>query len=86
MNQAGGNGALALILTVSTNMIGIFTVPWILKAALTVADVSLDSIKLLTKLCLTLLVPLIIGKGIQALPHVMDWVTRWKVPPSCECV
>jgi len=78
VKSAGGNDALALILTVSTNLMGIFTVPYMLKLVLTAADVELDSMQLLTKLMLTLLVPLIVGKLLQLVPGVADWVKKWK--------
>ena len=62
-NQARGNTALALLLTVSTNLLGVFTIPFVLAAVLgAVGAISLSAQSLLMKLCLTILVPLVAGR------------------------
>jgi solute carrier family 10 (sodium/bile acid cotransporter), member 7 len=71
--QARGNVALALLLTVLTNVIGIFTVPFVLARLLGVlGSVQLSAVDLLYKLCLSILVPLAAGKLLR--PHVRIWV------------
>ncbi len=66
--QARGNTALALLLTVATNFAGIFTVPFVLAQLLGhFGQVELSAIELLRNLCLTILVPLGLGK----------WLRRW---------
>ncbi len=66
--QARGNTALALLLTVATNFAGIFTVPFVLAQLLGhFGQVELSAVDLLSNLCLTILVPLGLGK----------WLRRW---------
>lgn len=60
---AKGNQALALLLTVATNLLGIVTVPYELKLILLGSNVvSVDPSNLIVKLVLTVLVPTLIGK------------------------
>lgn len=58
---------LALMMTVSTNLLGCFTTPLFLAAALGSLDVQINVVLLLIKLVLSLLVPTIIGKLAQVL-------------------
>ena len=74
-SQARGNSALALMLTVTTNFVGIFTVPFVLTQLLGhFGQVELSASDLLSKLCLTILVPLAIGKGLRRLCEA--WADR----------
>lgn len=61
VNQLGGNYALAVLLTVVCNVIGIFTVPplmsWLLASE---TKVKLDIVNMLIKMLLTLLLPLLV--------------------------
>jgi sodium/bile acid cotransporter 7 len=73
--QARGNVALALLLTVLTNVAGIFTVPFVLAHLLeTIGRVELSARDLLLKLCLSILLPLVAGKLLRH--FVRDWVDR----------
>lgn len=67
--QAKGNFALALLLTVTTNLLGVITVPFMLSALLgsTAGMVSIDPLPLLYKLALSILLPLAVGKGVREL-------------------
>ena len=65
--QAGGNSALALLMTLATNMIGIFIVPpyfgWMLSLGLSgIGGVHLPGGEILITLLLEVLLPTIIGK------------------------
>jgi sodium/bile acid cotransporter 7 len=63
VTAARGNAALALMLTVITNVLGVFILPFTVPLVISQAeDVSLDPANLLIKLVMTILVPLIIGK------------------------
>lgn len=64
----GANRAseLALLVTISTNLAGCLTTPCFLGLVLQGADVTIDVANLLVKLILSLLVPTLIGKGLQA--------------------
>lgn len=77
---AGGNSALALGLTVGTNMLGILTIPFTLSLVLgKAAGVHLPPGPLLSKLCLTILIPVIIGKLARSvLPTIAVWVDKHK--------
>ena len=58
-----GNQALALLLTVGTNLLGILTVPFMLRAVLSGSgNVSVQPADLVIKLLYTVLVPTIVGK------------------------
>ena len=71
--QAGGNVALAHLLTVVTNTAGILTVPFVLAYLLgAIGHVELSATELLLKLCLTILLPLAIGRALR--PLVAEWV------------
>lgn len=61
---ARGNQALALLLTVATNLLGIVTVPYELKLILLGSNVvSVDPSSLVVKLIFTVLIPTLIGKA-----------------------
>lgn len=66
VRSCGGNEGLALLLTVASNIAGIFTMPLWLKALLGGSDelesVSVDIPNLLARLTITILVPSVLGK------------------------
>lgn len=64
VKQARGAWTLALLLTVVTNVLGIFTVPWTLQLVLHTSGgaVRLNPVPLLLKLLLTILLPVLLGK------------------------
>jgi solute carrier family 10 (sodium/bile acid cotransporter), member 7 len=81
---AAGNAALALLLTVVTNILAVFIVPfsvtWVLGSAAN--DVSISATDLLIKLLITILAPLLVGKFLrEAFGKVIKpFVTKYKVP------
>jgi predicted Na+-dependent transporter len=78
--QGYGSTALALMLTVVSNLTGIFSTPFLLKAIFSSAT-GLEPASLLIKLVFTILVPVVIGKALHALiPAVKKIVARHKVP------
>ncbi|KFK34868.1 hypothetical protein AALP_AA5G203900 [Arabis alpina] len=63
---AGGNSALALAMTVASNLLGILTIPfWVSRYIAGGVGVSFPTDQLFRSLIVTLLVPLIIGKVIR---------------------
>ncbi|CAN6977917.1 unnamed protein product [Brassica rapa subsp. trilocularis] len=63
---AGGNSALALAVTVASNLLGILTIPfWVSRYIAGGVGVSFPTDQLFRSLIVTLLVPLIIGKVIR---------------------
>ena len=71
-NQARGNTGLSLLLTLVTNLAGIFTVPFVLAVLLgTLGKVELSAGDLLAKLCLSILLPLAAGKIARG--YVATW-------------
>jgi solute carrier family 10 (sodium/bile acid cotransporter), member 7 len=64
---AKGNAAVALMLTVSTNILAIFTVPFTVKLVIDVENVTINAADLLVKLAVTILAPLIAGKILREL-------------------
>ena len=73
--QARGNVALALLLTLLTNTVGIVTVPFVMAHLLgALGQVELSGTDLLFKLCFSILLPLGVGKYLQR--FCRDWVGR----------
>jgi sodium/bile acid cotransporter 7 len=68
LQAVGGNVALALLLTLCSNMIGIFTIPFILPAVLgaEAGAVALSPWPLLQQLVQCILVPIIAGACCRA--------------------
>nr|VDC87457.1 unnamed protein product [Brassica rapa] len=59
----GGNSALALAVTVASNLLGILTIPfWVSRYIAGGVGVSFPTDQLFRSLIVTLLIPLIIGK------------------------
>lgn len=79
VNQLGGNYALAVLLTVVCNVVGIFTVPpllsWLLASK---TEVKLDIVGMLVKMLLTLLLPLLVGKGLQYIKPFFEFCKKIK--------
>ncbi|KAH9557854.1 hypothetical protein CY35_07G106600 [Sphagnum magellanicum] len=76
---AGANTALALALTVTSNLLGIFTMPYMLSALVGHGSgVSLPAGPLLKALVEILLIPLLIGKFIREIFNVQDFVDKRK--------
>ena len=69
LQAVGGNAALALLLTVGTNLAGIFTMPFMLSAILGMGSsaVTLDPGPLLGSLLRTIAAPLLAGIAARAL-------------------
>lgn len=73
--QARGNMALALLLTVLTNALGVFTVPFVLEQLIERgAKVELSAGSLLMDLCLSILLPLALGQLLQR--FIGEWIGR----------
>ena len=86
-SAAKGNQALALALTVVTNLLGIATVPYLLRAVLSgtpsAAVVSVDPADLAIKLVFTVLVPTAVGVGARrASPRLAAWVAAHRTALS----
>lgn len=58
--QAGGAVALSVLLTVFCNLAAVFTVPPLVAWIINFENVRLDPVKLLIKLVLTVLLPLLV--------------------------
>ena len=58
--QAGGAVALSVLLTVFYNLAAVFTVPPLVAWIINFENVRLDPVKLLIKLMLTVLLPLLV--------------------------
>eukprot|EP00210_Caulerpa_lentillifera_P007971 g7610.t1 len=84
VTQSYGNGTLALMLTVVSNLVGILTVPFAIKLIVASGtSVEINAVDLLTKLALTILLPLIIGKIIRDIStKVQRFVKEYKVSLS----
>jgi len=77
--QAKGNVALALFLSVATNLMSIIMVPlWLTAVLASASDVTLDVVALLVRLVLTVLIPLLAGKLAQLIPGVNTAASQHK--------
>lgn len=73
--SAKGNATLALLLTVGTNLLGVFTIPFALTFALGGVAVGLDPVPMVVTLAKTILAPLLVGCFVRALvPGVAAFV------------
>ena len=73
---AKGNTGLALVLSVATNIIGVVTVPFILKFVIGAGD-DMKPFKLLLQLFCTILVPVLCGKLASFWPPVLAFAQRF---------
>ncbi len=80
-----GNMVLALFLTVSLNMLGIFTLPFMLDYCLPAAGpVRINRIALLLTMIFLVLLPFIVGKGIRSVRNTQQVSSSWSyVTSSC---
>ncbi|XP_039133515.1 probable sodium/metabolite cotransporter BASS4, chloroplastic isoform X2 [Dioscorea cayenensis subsp. rotundata] len=75
---AGGNSALALAMTVISNMLGIMIVPFSLSIfIMTGRGVSVPTLELFRSLFNTLLVPLVLGKRCHNVKDDFDCIPIW---------
>ncbi|MEW5318526.1 MAG: hypothetical protein WDW38_009742 [Sanguina aurantia] len=78
--SAGGNVALALLLTITSNLLSVFTLPFTLPALLGLGTgLVLDPLTLLLQLMRTVLLPTAVGAAIRAtVPAIRDLVDNNK--------
>ena len=68
---AGGYGAWALIMTLALNIVGIFTIPFMLDLTLDgIGDIVIDPLPLLQKLMLLVLLPFLAGLGLRRIATI----------------
>lgn len=79
---AYGNGALALLFTVSANILGIITSPLAVKLVLgSATDAKVDSADLLVKLGVSILMPVLVGKATrEAVKPLREIIPKFKAP------
>ena len=81
---AGGDAALALLLTVSSNFLGVLTAPWAVATLLSLggsssgaaAAVAVEPLPLLRSLARTVAAPLALGSALRSLPFKNHLVAR----------
>lgn len=83
-----GNGTLALFLTISLNLLGIFTMPFVLDLCLKAAGpIDIDQTALLFKMLFFVLLPFIIGKTVRTLSAKKKVSPLWSyLNSSCVIV
>ena len=73
----GGNAAVALLLVIITNILGVFTVPATLAFVLSGVSASFNPMTLFRSLVKTVLLPLLAGVTLQAIvPGLSTWRTK----------
>lgn len=81
-----GNTVLALVLTISLNLLGIFTLPFMLDLCLSASGpVTVDRLALLLKMLLLVLLPFAVGRGIRSLLGKQQVSPHWSYLNS-SCV
>lgn len=80
--QGYGNGALGLLFTVATNVVGILTAPLMIKLVLGGSvNAKVNALDLLIKLGVSILMPLLVGKAVrEAFKPVRDNICKYKAP------
>nr|BCL66122.1 hypothetical protein [Volvox africanus] len=81
--QGYGNAALALLMTVSTNILGIFISPLVVKMILSssIKDMKVNALDLVVKLGVSIIIPLLFGKGVRELwAPALRFAKKYKVP------
>ncbi|KAK3716092.1 hypothetical protein QZH41_019623 [Actinostola sp. cb2023] len=79
VEQAGGNSALALLTTVICNLMAVFTTPPMIMWLMSFEGIKIDVVNLLTKLILTVLLPLLVGKAMRYIPKVKPFVKKYNI-------
>lgn len=82
VGQALGNVPMALLLTVTTNIIAVLTMPLFISTTLenfSDVEVSISSIPIILQLCSLIIVPLAIGKVLRFFKLVKKFATRFKL-------
>jgi sodium/bile acid cotransporter 7 len=82
---AGGNAAKALFLTILLNLVGVFTIPFMLQLTLGSAGlVSISPLPMFKQLVLLVLVPFIFGAALRSFIRApsIQWLLRF-LPSSC---
>jgi solute carrier family 10 (sodium/bile acid cotransporter), member 7 len=77
--KAGGNDAVSLLVTLTTNTLCVLITPLWLKFASS-RTVSFDLMEMTFRLTLVVLVPTIAGQLLRLAPRIADFATRRKVP------
>nr|BCL66176.1 hypothetical protein [Volvox reticuliferus] len=81
--QGYGNAALALLMTVTTNILGIFISPLVVKMILSssIKDIKVNALDLVVKLGVSIIIPLLLGKGVRELwAPALRFAKKFKVP------
>lgn len=80
--QANGNVALALLLTVFTNILAVGTMPLFISFTISQfgdANVTVDPVPIIIKLCFLLILPLFVGKLMRIFKFVQTGTKNFKV-------
>ncbi|MEA2011763.1 MAG: bile acid:sodium symporter [Verrucomicrobiota bacterium] len=81
--NAGGNKATALLITIFLNFIGIFTLPLMLYLCLSVSNISLSAGNLLIKLIIIVFLPFICGNLIHKYIDIKKTTIIDYTPSTC---
>lgn len=75
--RAGGDDAVALLVTISTNLLCFLVTPvWLLLT--TDTDVELHAGQMMVRLAVVVLAPTLVGQLVRTIRSVASWSDRWK--------
>ena len=84
---AEGNSVLAIVLTILLNLLGLLTIPFILKLLFkNVPDITVNPLSLFLKLFFIIFIPFILGKILKKQIPVLPGIAFVKLVPSISVV
>lgn len=78
VSVAGGSFSFALLIAIITNVLGVFTIPFMLSLTMSAPGLHIDPFPILRDLVSTILLPTIVGKVVGMGPGVMGFFQRYK--------
>ena len=90
MQTVGANTAMSLLLTATSNVLAVFTVPFVTARLLAMAGaVSFDPVAMMVRLVKAVLVPLAVGVLLRGLPQARSATPLLPIlplrPPRARC-
>lgn len=78
--KAGGNDAVSLLVTVSTNALCFIATPFWLNLATTTGNVELDFWQMFWRLVSAVLIPTALGQAVRQIPAASRFAVKYKTP------
>ena len=76
MQTVGANTAMSILLTSTSNIIAVFTMPFVVSRLLASGSLSLDAGEMTIRLVKSVLLPLLIGATLRSVQQVCNYVKQ----------